>query len=864
MRRWSLRTKIFAAIVGVTVVSLTITGGFLFRHATRLVRSKTIDELSTASAAVAHYVEHSLEDALRQLETCATPWLQKRPDTETNSEQSTDVSLKPSFLAVSRHLVHTFPWIVAAAYRETNGQILFSHGEERLLATSLETCDPLALFPKGCFIRVFEQADVGKVYVELGLSRLEGGRPWSCSWTFVVDMSSLMETAPVPQRLFNDLVVVLGRPGRADALVVKSASWADKKLQEDLAGRLGQIFLGARNLDPGPIRVEAQEILVAFSPLPKVRWPLAMALPLPHAGLPSSALLAGVAWACSLSVLLSLGVAWLAASRLMQPLRRLQEAFRQFSQGHWNVQVPVTSGDEIAELTDGFNQGVVFLNTQHRKLKRFQTVVQHAQDAVVLCSSKGSFVYANPSAYEFFGFQRREDMVLTRLHDRVCTVDRERFENTVWPLMLQGPWEGEVHFCRQDGKVQVGWLRAGVVPESTGEANFVYAIIRDISDRKATEEALRTAEEYYRTLFRTSRDAIVVTDPSEIIVDVNEPAFPCMFGYTRQEILGRSIFHLMADESKDAKRPFSDAMKEAERLTLKWRRKDGSLFQGEATLSALKNAKDQWLGYVRVIRDVSEREGFLEKLEKAYQDLKSLDELKDKFLAGVSHDLRTPLIPVRAFLEKLLQGKWGPLTPRQEEFLRYCLIGVSREMILVDELLDYTRLKSGKLTLRQERVDLQEVLRTSLFLLKILAETNRLTIAVDMPLEPVPILGDYNKLLRIFHNLFSNAVKYNRPGGHVTVRGTWEGPEHFRVAVEDTGIGIPQEDLRRIFDDFYRVGASGSLVRGSGIGLAVVKELVHLHNAELDVQSTLGVGSIFAITFPVLGDSRDGQNEASS
>ncbi|MEJ5348996.1 MAG: PAS domain S-box protein [Desulfosoma sp.] len=860
MRRWSLRTKIFAAIVGVTAVSLTITAGFLFRHATRLVRSKTIDELSTASATVAHFVEHNLEDALRQLETCAAPGLQKRSDTETNPEQGTDVSLKPSFLAVSRHLFHTFPWIVATAYRDTNGQILLSHGDERLLATSLEACEPLALFPKGCFIRAFEQADAGKVYVELGLSRIEGGSPW----TFVVDMSSLTETAPVPQRLFNDLVVVLGKLGRADTLVVKSASWADKKLQEDLAVRLGQIFLGARKPDPGSITVEAQEILVAFSHLPKVRWPLAMAVPSSHAGLPSSALLSGVAWACSLSVLLSLVVAWLAASRLMQPLRRLQEAFHEFSQGHWNVQVPVTSGDEIAELTDGFNQGVVFLNTQHRKLKRFQTVVHHAQDAVVLCSSKGSFVYANPSAYEFFGFQRREDIVLTRLHDRVCTVDRERFENTVWPLMLQGPWEGEVHFCRQDGKVQVGWLRAGVVPEGTGEPNFVYAIIRDITDRKATEEALRTAEEYYRTLFRTSRDAIVVTDPSEIIVDVNEPAFPCIFGYTRQEILGRSIIDLMAEESRASTAPFPEATKEADRVTVKWRRKDGSLFQGEATLSTLKNAKDHWLGYVRVIRDVSEREGFLEKLERAYQDLKSLDELKDKFLAGVSHDLRTPLIPVRAFLEKLLQGKWGPLTPRQEEFLRYCLIGVSREMILVDELLDYTRLKSGKLTLRQERVDLQEVLRTSLFLLKILAQTNRLTIAVDIPLEPVPILGDYNKLLRIFHNLFSNAVKYNRPGGHVTVRGTWEGLERFRVAVEDTGIGIPQEDLRRIFDDFYRVDASGSVVRGSGIGLAVVKELVHLHNAQLDVQSTLGVGSIFAITFPVLGDSQNDRNQTSS
>lgn len=857
MLRSSLGTKIFAAVVSVSVVTLAITGGFVFWHGTALLRLKSTEELFTASNAIAHYVEHSLEDALRRLDACQIPWAQQIDSTHGDSWQENEASIKHTFSEYSRHLFQSFSWIEAVAFRDTFGKILLSHGKESLLIPSLDTCDPLALLPKACLVRGPESTNTQKVYVELGLSRTSAGQPWPCLWTFVVDLSALVASAPVPARLLNEIMVVLGRPGRAEAAVLKGVPWAELHLQDQLTSKLAQIFLGARGVEPGPIQVESQRILVASSPLPKLRWPLAVIVPVKRAGMSPSALVQTLAWVCILNVVLSVVAARFAASRLVRPLRRLQEAFRQFSQGQWNVQVPVTSNDEVAELTDGFNKGVVFLSTQHRKLKRFQTLVHQGQDAVVLCSPKGNLVYVNPSAYSFFGFQRREDALLERLHDRVCAADRERFDHTVWPRMLEGPWEGEIRFCRRDGKMQVGWLRAGTVPDETGDTPFVYAIIRDMTDRKAAEEALQNAEEYYRTLFRTSPDAIVVTDPSEVIVDINEPGFPSVFGYERLEILGRPIAHLLAEAPQGSSVSALSALQGSERITVKWRRKDGSVFLGEASQGALKDAKDLWRGSVRVIRDVSEREAFLERLEKTYQELKSLDELKDKFLAQVSHDLRTPLIPVRAFLEKLLQGKWGPLTARQEEFLRYCLIGVSREMILVEELLDYTLLKSGNLTLRKENVDLQDVLRAGLFLLRILAETNRLTVAVDLPLDPVPIVGDFNKLLRIFHNLFSNAVKYNRPGGHVTVRGAWESPRRFRVAVEDSGIGIPQEDLRRIFDHFYRVGMSETVVRGSGIGLAVVRELVHMHGAELNVQSTLGVGSVFAITFPVMGDGRN-------
>lgn len=852
MHRASLGAKIFAAIVAVSVVTSATTGAILFWHGSRLVRLKSTGEVAAAASTLAHFVEHNLEDALRHVESSVLTWVSRPGGQEENLRASVDLVPKQTFLEHARYFLHLFPWVTAVSLRDGLGHILLSYGEERLLAESLSSCDPIALFPKGCFARGPEPGESGAVVMEFGLRRTAEGKPWPVFMTFVVDLSALSATAPLPKRLYDETIVLFGRPGRADGSIIKAAPWVEKSAGDELTSRLGQIFLSGRHKEPMAMSLGGQEILVVSTALPKLQWPLAVALPMKSAGIPQSALLSAAAWAGVFALVLSLVVAWGLATYLVRPLRRLQEAFREFSQGRWDIRVPVTTADEIGELTDGFNEGVAYLNTQHQKLKRFQTLVHQAQDAVVLCSPKGTFFYANPSAHEFFGFLRRGDALLTRLHDLVCPTDREKFEKTIWPLMLEGPWEGELHFCRQDGKRQVGWLRAGIVPGEAGEANFVYAIIRDISDRKAAEKALRDTEEYYRTLFRTSRDAIVVTDVSDAIVDVNEPGFPNMFGYLRHEVLGRPLSTLLAEEAQEPACQTSSPAGRAERATLRWRRKDGSLFAGEATLGVLKDGKDALRGYVRVIRDVSEREGILERLEQAYNDLKSVEELKDKFLAGISHDLRTPLIPVRAFLEKLLQGRWGPVTERQEEFLRYCLIGVSREMILVEELLDYTRIKSGSLTLRKEKVDLQDVLRAALFLLKILAETNRLTVAVDMPVDPVPILGDYNKLLRIFHNLFSNAVKYNRPGGHVTVRGKWESPERFRVSVEDSGIGIPHEDLRRIFDDFYRVGISGTVARGSGIGLAVVRELVRLHGAELDVQSTLGVGSVFTVVFPVM------------
>jgi signal transduction histidine kinase len=198
----------------------------------------------------------------------------------------------------------------------------------------------------------------------------------------------------------------------------------------------------------------------------------------------------------------------------------------------------------------------------------------------------------------------------------------------------------------------------------------------------------------------------------------------------------------------------------------------------------------------------------------------------------------------------LLKQRFGPITAKQEQYLKNCLIGVSRELTLVDELLDYTRLQSGKMSIRQEPLDLCQVLQSSISILALLAESKGIELETTLPAEPSVIDGDYNKLLRVFNNLFSNAVKYNRSSGRVVVR-CWKREDgRYQVDIEDTGMGIPEEELAHIFKGFYRVRPQDpKRPAGSGIGLAVVQELVRLHQGELNVTSKMGEGSLFSLIF---------------
>ena len=242
-----------------------------------------------------------------------------------------------------------------------------------------------------------------------------------------------------------------------------------------------------------------------------------------------------------------------------------------------------------------------------------------------------------------------------------------------------------------------------------------------------------------------------------------------------------------------------------------------------------------------------------QQLLKANKELKGLDNLKEQLLANVSHELRTPLVSIRGYTEYMREGKMGPITPQQREGLEISLRSVDRLLALINNLLDYAKLRDGRVVLEAMPMDLVPVLSEALVAAEPLATARGLTLtrAYD-PSRGLTLMGDGNKMRQVLDNLLSNAIKASREAGEVRVEaGAGEG--WIWLAVVDQGQGIPEGKLERIFDRFYQLEQPGDRrSQGTGIGLSLVRDLVEMHSGELVVQSVEGQGARFEVRLPEL------------
>ncbi len=261
------------------------------------------------------------------------------------------------------------------------------------------------------------------------------------------------------------------------------------------------------------------------------------------------------------------------------------------------------------------------------------------------------------------------------------------------------------------------------------------------------------------------------------------------------------------------------------------------------------------LGYVRTktkaqARKLEARERELEQERTVSEKLRNLDRLKDEFLANTSHELRTPLNGIVGLTESLIDGATGPLPEATVENLSMVAAAGKRLAFLVNDLLDFSRLKNRDLALRSRPVDLRTLADLVFVLLRPLAERKGLRLLNAIP-EGTPLaLGDEDRLQQVLYNLIGNAVKFTESGG-VRVEAALRG-DRLEVAVRDTGIGIPADKLEDIFHPFEQ--ADGSTARqygGTGLGLSISRKLVELHGGTLRAASVPGTGSAFAFTLPL-------------
>lgn len=247
-----------------------------------------------------------------------------------------------------------------------------------------------------------------------------------------------------------------------------------------------------------------------------------------------------------------------------------------------------------------------------------------------------------------------------------------------------------------------------------------------------------------------------------------------------------------------------------------------------------------------------EFERLYNELRRAFEELTELDRKKTEFLSNVSHELRTPLTSVQSCIENFIAGIYGPLTEKQGQRLEIALASAREESRLIANLLDLARIQEGKATLDLSSGSIGQIIREVMNVFRYDAAQRNLEIKEDLPEDSkLELTADLGKIKQVLTNLIGNALKFTPEGGTITLKATRR-DDDIVVCVEDTGVGIPSEELENVFKRFYQIDSALTRRRGgTGIGLNIAKQYVEMHGGDLRVESQLGKGSSFCFTLPV-------------
>ncbi len=379
---------------------------------------------------------------------------------------------------------------------------------------------------------------------------------------------------------------------------------------------------------------------------------------------------------------------------------------------------------------------------------------------------------------------------------------------------------------------------------SSEDVNFLQAVANVLAtavDRSRDEQALRKSEARNAAILETALDGIITVDHEGRIVEFN-PAAEKTFGFTRAEVL-EMPFHALVPEAADISAP-----KLRERAELSARHANGS--RPTVELAVTRIPVEGLPLFTAHLRDIGARKRTEAALHQAKEEAERANAAKSEFLSRMSHELRTPLNAILGF-GQLLQMQQLPAA--QNDRVGHIVTAGRHLLSLINEVLDIARIEAGRVELSLEPVRLAEAVGEALDLIRPLAAQAGVRLhplSEDHPLHGEHIMADRQRFKQILLNLLSNAVKYNREGGDVRLRCAAQEGGRLRVCVEDTGQGIPPENLSRLFVAFDRLGAENSTVQGTGLGLALTKRLIEAMGGAVGVESTSGRGTTFWIELP--------------
>ena len=502
-------------------------------------------------------------------------------------------------------------------------------------------------------------------------------------------------------------------------------------------------------------------------------------------------------------------------------------------------------------------------------------IVDSSDDAIISKDLKGVITSWNKSAERLFGYSAEE--AIGRSVTMLIPPDRLDEEPKILEQLKRG--ERVDHFetirVRKDGARLNISLTISPVRDASGRIVGASKVARDITERKQAEIALSNRHAQFETLLNQSPLGVYLVDSEFRIREVNPVALPVfgdipdLMGRDFDEVIHRlwdkryadeivEIFHHTLKTGEPYRSPEREAVR-ADRGTTEY-------YQWRISRITLEDGR---YGVVCYFQDISAQVEARNALRDYAVELKDADRRKDEFLATLAHELRNPLAPIRNAVELL---KRPDLTAENFSIARHITESQLNHMVrLVDDLLDISRISSGKIELRKERVTLKSIVDQALQTSQPHVQAAGHRISLALPPSTVYLDGDPMRLAQVLSNLINNACKYSDKNGKIEIKAEVASDEsrvtskeeaadhsplttrHLLISVKDTGIGIASEHLARIFELFSQIGSVWDRSQGGlGIGLALVRGLVELHGGSVEARSEgIGKGSVFIVRLPI-------------
>jgi PAS domain S-box-containing protein len=505
------------------------------------------------------------------------------------------------------------------------------------------------------------------------------------------------------------------------------------------------------------------------------------------------------------------------------------------------------------------------LQAIRRRDERYEMLVEHIPDGFYRSTPAGKFITVNRALVKMLGYDSTQELKNVNIPRDLYFSNDER--EIAQSSFAQPDSETVVFRLKKKNGDEV-WVeeKGHIGYDENGQVAYYEGMLRDVTDRKKAEDALRHSEELFRLISENAADLIAVIDHQGRYLYTNS-SFKTLLGYSKDELRNQTIFDFIhPQEMASARRTFDEAvaLKKGCVIETRVQHKNGEPRVLAVSCNVILNGAGSADRLVMVAHDVTERKQMEIEMQRAKEASEAANRAKSEFLANMSHEIRTPLNGILGYAELLMEE---PLTPEQADFLATIHKSGNYLLNLINQILDISKIESHGIELELEPFVLNDIIREKIQFLQ--PRLSSKGVALNYHFEPgVPskFCGDATRLAQVILNLLSNAAKFTDAGAiSVVVRkGDFDpgDPQRFplQITVSDTGIGIPADKHEFIFETFTQLDSSSTRKNhGTGLGLAITKKLVEIMGGTIAVDSQINEGSTFTINLPltVCGEAAD-------